>query len=177
VESPILRGFQAVEHNAWHPRDAINLSGTPLLGAPLNGASILSSTRHNKWIGVHGLSIGGASIDSGKFDWKASGRSRNHRTGNQPTRRCFRGRSRANGIYHCARVVVLRDFGGRSAFNSFLTIVGPGPVRWRVTAPREKTLALSHLEQLRRSKRSTIPACPAIQSGRARKYMPNGAGA
>ncbi|MEL6270516.1 MAG: bifunctional O-acetylhomoserine aminocarboxypropyltransferase/cysteine synthase, partial [Chloroflexota bacterium] len=75
-----------------------------------------------KWIGGHGLSIGGAIVDSGKFDWKASGR----HDGIIEPEPAYHG-----AVIHDlvgpaafiirARIIGLSDFGAsQDPFNSFL---------------------------------------------------------
>ena len=79
-----------------------------------------------KWISGHGLSIGGAIVDGGRFDWKAAGR---HATLTEPEPAYqnvvladFAGLA---AFIARARVIGLRDMGAsQSPFNSFLNLIG-----------------------------------------------------
>jgi O-acetylhomoserine (thiol)-lyase len=127
------------------------------------------------------LSIGGAIVDSGKFDWKASGR--------------FPGITEPEPAYHGAvfadvvgplayiiraRVVGLRDFGGSQApFNSFLNIIGLETLPLRVQRHVDNALAVAqYLEKHPSVTWVNYPGLPNHPSfARAQKYMPKGAGA
>ena len=51
-----------------------NTFGTPYLIRPIeHGADIVVHSA-TKFIGGHGTTLGGIIVDSGKFDWKASGK-------------------------------------------------------------------------------------------------------
>ena len=68
-------------HKAGVPLLIDNTFATPWLCRPLElGADIVMHSL-TKWIGGHGLVIGGAIVDGGRFDWRASGR---HPTLTQP---------------------------------------------------------------------------------------------
>lgn len=63
-----------IAHAAGVPLVIDNTFATPFLCRPLeHGADIVMHSL-TKWIGGHGLVIGGALIDGGRFDWRASGR-------------------------------------------------------------------------------------------------------
>lgn len=64
----------ALAHKAGVPLLIDNTFATPWLSKPLDlGADIVMHSL-TKWIGGHGLVIGGAIVDGGRFDWRASGR-------------------------------------------------------------------------------------------------------
>ncbi len=63
-----------VAHAAGVPLVIDNTFATPFLCRPFeHGADIVTHSL-TKWIGGHGLVIGGALVDGGRFDWRASGR-------------------------------------------------------------------------------------------------------
>lgn len=114
---------------------------TPYLLRPIEyGADIVVHSA-TKFIGGHGTSLGGVIIDSGKFDWKASGK--------------FLNLSEPNPSYHGAnfsevaapavfvtyiRAVLLRDTGGCiSPFNAFLLLQGLETLSLRVERHVENT--------------------------------------
>ena len=64
----------AIAHAAHAPLIIDNTFATPWLCRPFeHGADIVTHSL-TKWIGGHGLVIGGALVDGGRFDWRASGR-------------------------------------------------------------------------------------------------------
>ena len=64
----------AIAHRAGVPLLIDNTFATPYLSRPIElGADIVMHSL-TKWIGGHGLVIGGAIVDGGHFDWSAAGR-------------------------------------------------------------------------------------------------------
>ena len=123
-----------IAHENGIPLIIDNTFGTPYLIRPIEfGADIVVHSA-TKFIGGHGTSIGGIIIDSGKFDWKASGK--------------FPGLTEPDPSYHGvqyvdavgplayiikARVQLLRDTGASvSPFNSFLFLQGLETLSLRV---------------------------------------------
>jgi O-acetylhomoserine (thiol)-lyase len=63
-----------IAHAAKIPLLIDNTFATPYLSKPIAlGADIVMHSA-TKWIGGHGIAIGGALIDGGRFDWRASGK-------------------------------------------------------------------------------------------------------
>jgi O-acetylhomoserine (thiol)-lyase len=64
----------AIAHAAGVPLLVDNTFATPFLSRPIElGADIVMHSV-TKWLGGHGVAIGGAIIDGGRFDWRASGK-------------------------------------------------------------------------------------------------------
>ena len=134
-----------------------------------------------KWIGGHGLSIGGAIVDGGQFDWKASGR----HSGIVEPEPAYHDVVLADALGPAAfigraRVVGLRDFGGCQApFNSFLNIIGLETLALRMQRHVENTQAVAeYLQQHPAVTWVNYPGLPNHESyERAQKYLPKGAGA
>ncbi len=63
-----------VAHDAGLPLLVDATFATPYLIQPFAHGADLVVHSATKWLGGHGLAIGGALIDGGKFDWQASGR-------------------------------------------------------------------------------------------------------
>ncbi|MBU3916556.1 O-acetylhomoserine aminocarboxypropyltransferase/cysteine synthase [bacterium] len=118
---------------------------SPIICRPIEfGADIVVHSA-TKFIGGHGTSIGGVLIDSGKFDWKASGRFKNLTTPDPAY----------HGIVYTdvfkeaafivkARVSLLRDLGSSiSPFNSFLFLQGLETLHLRVERHSENALKLA----------------------------------
>ena len=65
-----IEGYAAVAHRHGLPLVVDSTFTTPALLRPIeHGADIVIHSL-SKWIGGHGAGIGGAVVDSGKFDWK-----------------------------------------------------------------------------------------------------------
>ena len=63
-----------IAHAAGIPLLIDNTFATPYLSRPIAlGADIVMHSI-TKWIGGHGIAIGGAIVDGGRFDWQASGK-------------------------------------------------------------------------------------------------------
>ncbi|MFN8452517.1 MAG: O-acetylhomoserine aminocarboxypropyltransferase/cysteine synthase family protein [Anaerolineae bacterium] len=181
LEIPDFEGISAVAHRHGLPVIVDNTFGTPYLVRPFEWGVDIVVHSTTKWIGGHGLSIGGVIVDSGKFDWKASGR--------------FPGITEPEPAYHGvvfadavgplafiirARVIGLRDLGGAQApFNSFLNIVGLETLALRVQRHVDNALAVAqYLEQHPAVAWVNYPGLPSHPSfERAQKYLPKGAGA
>jgi O-acetylhomoserine (thiol)-lyase len=115
----------AIAHEANLPLIIDNTTPTPYLVRPLEWGADIVVHSTTKYIGGHGLSIGGVIVDSGKFDWSKSPR---HTEFNEPD-------PSYHGLVYAAlgapayilkaRLTLLRDIGAAQApFNSFLNIQG-----------------------------------------------------
>ena len=71
---PDIDAIAAIAHKHGLPLVIDNTFGTPYLIRPIeHGADIVVHSA-TKFIGGHGTTLGGIIVDSGNFDWKASGR-------------------------------------------------------------------------------------------------------
>ena len=71
---PDIDALSAIAHEHGIPVAVDNTFGTPYLIRPIeHGADIVVHSA-TKFIGGHGMTLGGIVVDSGKFDWKASGK-------------------------------------------------------------------------------------------------------
>ena len=170
-----------VAHGAGLPLIVDNTLATPYLLRPIEyGADVVIHSA-TKFIGGHGTTIGGAIVDAGKFDWKASGR--------------FPDFVEPDPSYHGvvytdavgplayiikARVQLLRDVGAAlSPFNAFLLLQGLETLGLRVE--RHSSNALRVAEFLREHPQVLwvrypgLPGDPAYPN--AQKYLPKGASA
>ncbi len=181
LEIPDFEAITKVAHKYGVPVVVDNTFGTPYLIRPFEfGVDIvLHST--TKWIGGHGLSIGGVIVDSGNFDWKASGR----HPGIVEPEPAYHNAVLADvagkaAFIARARVVGLRDFGGSQApFNSFLNIIGLETLPLRMQRHVDNTLAVAkYLDQHPAVSWVNYPGLPNHPSyEKAKKYLPKGAGA
>jgi O-acetylhomoserine (thiol)-lyase len=181
LEIPDFEAISAVAHANGIPVVVDNTFATPYLWKAFNHGVDIVVHSTTKWIGGHGLSIGGAIVDSGKFDWKGSGR----HDGIIAPEPAYHGAV----IYDLmgplsfiirARVVGLRDLGGSQApFNSFLNIIGLETLPLRMQRHVDNALAVAQwLEQQPAIEWVNYPGLPShVSYERAQKYFPNGAGA
>ena len=63
-----------IAHDAGLPLLIDNTFATPYLSSPIEHGADLVMHSATKWLGGHGIAIGGAIIDGGRFDWRASGK-------------------------------------------------------------------------------------------------------
>jgi len=182
LEIPDFDAISEIAHANGLPVVVDNTFGTPYLFKAFEHGVDIALHSTTKWIGGHGLSIGGVIIDGGKFNWTASGR--------------HNGIVKPEPAYHDAvisqlvgdaiafiiraRVVGLRDFGGSQApFNSFLNIIGLETLPLRMDRHVSNTLAVAKFLEAHKS--VAWVNYPGLEShpsyDRAKKYLPKGAGA
>ncbi|NDJ76021.1 MAG: O-acetylhomoserine aminocarboxypropyltransferase/cysteine synthase, partial [Chloroflexi bacterium] len=158
-----------------------NTFATPYLCTPFQHGVDIVVHSTTKWIGGHGLSIGGVIVDSGQFDWKASGR----HNGLVEPEPAYHGAVLADmfgpaAFIARARVIGLRDFGGcQSPFNSFLNLIGLETLALRMQRHIENAQAVAeYLQQHPAIEWVNYPGLPDHESyERAQRYLPKGAGA
>lgn len=157
-----------------------NTFGTPYTIRPIeHGADIVVHSA-TKFMGGHGTSLGGIIVDSGRFDWKASGK--------------FPQLSEPDPSYHGAvfadvagpaafavraRCVLLRDTGAAiSPFNAFLLLQGLETLSLRVDRHNENTERIvKYLDAHPKVKRVNHPSLPSHPDHDLyRRLFPRGAG-
>lgn len=129
-----IEGVSAVAHEVGVPLIVDNTIPTPYLVRPIEWGADIVVHSLTKFIGGHGTSIGGAIIDSGKFDFSASGRFPNF-TEPDPSYHGLRyWTDLGPGSFIIkARVQILRDLGAATTpFNSFLFLQGLETLSLRV---------------------------------------------
>lgn len=123
-----------IAHAHGVPLIVDNTFGTPYLIRPIeHGADIVVHSA-TKFIGGHGTSIGGLLVDSGKFDWAASGKFPGFTTPDPSYNGLIYSEAVGNMAFIVkARVQLLRDTGACiSPFNAFLLIQGLETLSLRV---------------------------------------------
>ena len=143
------------------------------------GADIIIHSA-TKFIGGHGTTLGGAIIDSGKFDWEGSGKFPSITEPNPS----YHGLSFTKAVGSAAfvvkvRAILLRDTGAAiSPFNAFLLLQGVETLSLRVERHVQNTLAvLDYLKNHPKVEKLHHPSLPDDPShGLYKKYFPNGAG-
>ena len=123
-----------------------NTFATPYLCRPIEyGADIVVHSA-TKWIGGHGTAIGGIVVDSGNFDWAASGRFPQF---TEPDPELPRSSIFSEAFGNLAfilklRVQWLRDVGAAlSPFNAFLFLQGLETLPLRMERHSENALAIA----------------------------------
>jgi O-acetylhomoserine (thiol)-lyase len=181
LEIPDLEGIAAVAHKHGVPVILDNTFATPYLIRAFDYGVDINLYSTTKWIGGHGLSIGGAIVDSGKFDWKASGRHKGIVEPEPAYHGVVIGDFAGPAAFIArARVVGLRDFGmSQAPFNSFLNLIGLETLALRLQRHVDNALAVArYLETNPHVSWVSYPGLPSHRSyERARKYLPKGAGA
>ena len=175
-----IEAIANIAHKHGIPLIADSTFTPPCLLRPIEyGADIVVHSA-TKFIGGHGTSIGGVIVDSGKFDWAASGK--------------FPGLSEPNPNYHGvvltdvagplayiikARVTMLRDTGSAlSPFNSFMFLQGLETLSLRVERHVENALkVVDFLVKHPQVDAVNHPSlCTHPNHDLYKKYFPNGAG-
>jgi O-acetylhomoserine (thiol)-lyase len=169
-----------IAHDNGLPFIVDNTVATPFLFKPLDHGADIVCYSLTKFIGGHGTSIGGAVVDSGKFDW-SSGRFDEFTTPDP---------SYHGLVYHEAlgemayilkmRVTLLRDMGPcLSPFNAFLFLQGLETLHVRM--PRHCENALKVAQFLEAHPSVEWVNYPGLEShpdyARAKRYLPAGQGA
>lgn len=176
-----IEAIAKIAHAHQIPLVIDNTFGTPYLIRPIEyGADIVVHSA-TKFIGGHGTTIGGVIVDSGKFDWKASGK--------------FPQLTQPNPSYHGIsfvdaagpaafvtriRAILLRDTGATlSPIHSFIFLQGLETLSLRVERHVENTLKvidfLSKQPLVEKINHPAVSQDPE-QQRLYHKYFPNGGG-
>ena len=175
-----LEELARIAHRHGIPLVVDSTFATPYLIRPIEYGADLVVHSATKFIGGHGTSLGGVIIDSGKFDWKGSGK--------------YPWISEANPSYHGVsfseaagsaafvtylRAVLLRDTGAAlSPFHAFLFLQGLETLSLRVE--RHVSNALKIVEYLAGHPQVEAVHHPSLASEPTHalyeKYLPDGGG-
>ena len=175
---PDIDAIAQIAHAHGLPLVIDNTFGTPYLIRPIeHGADIVVHSA-TKFIGGHGTTLGGIIVDSGKFDWKASGKYAPIAAPNPS----YHGVSFADAVGPAAfvtyiRAILLRDTGAAiSPFNAFLLLQGVETLSLRLERHAENTQKvvefLSNHPQVEKVSHPSLPDHP--DHALYEKYFPNG---
>ncbi len=175
-----IEAVAAVAHRHGIPLIVDNTFGTPYLIRPIeHGADIVVHSA-TKFIGGHGTSMGGVIVDSGRFDWAASGK--------------FPQLSEPDSSYHGVRfteaagaaayavrirAILLRDTGATlSPFNAFMLLQGLETLSLRVERHVQNALKIAdYLSRHPGVVRVNHPALPGHPDHALyERYFPQGGG-
>lgn len=177
---PDIAAIAEIAHRHQIPLVIDNTFGTPYLIRPIEyGADIVVHSA-TKFIGGHGTSLGGIIVDSGKFDWKASGKYPDIAEANPS----YHGISFVDAVGPAAfvtyvRAILLRDKGACiSPFNAFLLLQGVETLSLRLDRHIENTeKVIRFLENHPKVKKVNHPSLPEHPDHDLYlKYFPNGGG-
>jgi len=169
-----------VAHDNGMPVICDNTVATPILFRPIEHGIDIVVHSCTKFIGGHGTSIGGAIVDSGRFEW-TNGRYP-ELTEPDPS---YHGVKYVESFGELAYIIkartqFLRDMGScMSPFNAFLFLQGLETLHLRM--PRHSENALKLAQWLQQRPEVGWVNYPGLQSHPdyelAKKYLPNGQGA
>ncbi|MBP5260941.1 MAG: O-acetylhomoserine aminocarboxypropyltransferase/cysteine synthase [Clostridiales bacterium] len=177
---PDIDQISAIAHKHGIPVVVDNTFGTPYLIRPIeHGADIVVHSA-TKFLGGHGTTLGGIIVDSGKFDWKASGKFAPIADANPS----YHGISFADVVGPAAyvtyiRAILLRDTGASiSPFNAFLLLQGIETLSLRLERHISNTLKvvefLNNHPLVAKVNHPSLPDHP--QHDLYKKYFPNDGG-
>lgn len=175
-----LEKVAEIAHRHQIPLIVDNTFGTPYLIRPIeHGADIVVHSA-TKFIGGHGTSLGGIIVDSGKFDWKASGKFP-QLTEPDPNYHGVRFTEAAGAAAYVTRIraVLLRDTGACiSPFNAFLLLQGLETLSLRVERHVANALKIvTYLQGHPKVRKVNHPSLASHPDHRLyNRYFPNGAG-
>lgn len=175
---PDIDAIAEIAHKHGLPLVIDNTFGTPYLIRPIeHGADIVVHSA-TKFIGGHGTTLGGIIVDSGKFDWKASGKYPAIADPNPS----YHGVSFVEAAGPAAfvtyiRAILLRDMGATiSPFNAFLLLQGTETLSLRIDRHVENTKKvveyLSKHPLVEHVNHPSLPNHP--DHALYEKYFPNG---
>lgn len=169
-----------IAHRHRIPLIVDNTFGTSYLIRPMeHGADIVVHSA-TKFIGGHGTSLGGIIVDSGKFDWAASGKFP-QLTEPDPNYHGVRFVEAAGAAAYVLRIraVLLRDTGACiSPFNAFLLLQGLETLSLRVERHVENALkVVAFLQAHPKVQQVNHPSLPGHPDHVLyQRYFPKGAG-
>lgn len=177
---PDIDAIAAIAHRHGLPLVIDNTFGTPYWIRPIeHGADIVVHSA-TKFLGGHGTTLGGVIVDSGKFDWKASGKY----TPIAEPNPSYHGVSFVDAAGPAAfvtyvRAILLRDTGATiSPFNAFLLLQGIETLSLRLDRHAENTKKvvefLANHPQVAKVNHPSLPEHP--DHALYEKYFPNGGG-
>ena len=177
---PDIDALAELAHKHGIPLVVDNTFGTPYLIRPIeHGADIVVHSA-TKFIGGHGTTLGGVIVDSGKFDWEASG---NYPAIAAPNPSyhgvSFTKAAGAAAFVTYIRAILLRDTGATiSPFAAFLLLQGVETLSLRLDRHAENTKKvvefLSSHPLVEKVNHPSLPDHP--DHALYEKYFPNGGG-
>lgn len=180
INIPDIEKIAEIAHNHQIPLVADNTFATPYLINVFSHGVDIAVHSATKFIGGHGTTIGGVIVDSGKFDWAASGKFPQLVDEDPSYHNISYTRDvGAAAFIVAARVQLLRDMGAAlSPFNSFLLLQGLETLSLRVerhvqNAEKIVDFLVNH-PKVEKVNYPKLPDSP--YHALAEKYLPKGVG-
>ena len=175
---PDIDAVAEIAHKHCLPLVIDNTFGTPYLIRPIDHGADIVVHSATKFIGGHGTTLGGVIVDSGKFNWKKSGKYGPIAEPNPS----YHGISFADAVGPAAfvtyiRAILLRDEGATiSPFNAFLLLQGTETLSLRLDRHVENTKKV--VEFLKNHPKVQKVNHPSLENhpdhALYEKYFPNG---
>lgn len=172
-----IEQISRIAHKAGIPLIVDNTFATPYLFKPINYGADIVVYSTTKYIGGHGVSLGGVIIDSGKFNW-ANGKFPKIVDPDPSYHNLSWIEAVGNSAYITrARTVLLRDTGAApSPFNSWLLLLGIETLSLRMERHVENAQKIA--EFLEGHPKVSWVSYPTLKGNsyndRAKKYFPKG---
>jgi O-acetylhomoserine (thiol)-lyase len=180
LEIANLPGISEIAHEAGIPLVVDATFATPSLCRPIDHGADVVVHSVTKWMGGHGVAIGGAIVDGGRFDWEQSGRFPELTEPYAPFHGIkFWEEFGPSALAMKMRAESMRDVGAAmSPHNAFLILQGIETLSLRMKQHVANAIAL--LEWLQQQKAVTWTNYPAMESNPshalAEILFPDGAG-
>lgn len=175
---PDIDAVSAIAHKHGIPVVVDNTFGTPYLIRPIeHGADIVVHSA-TKFLGGHGTTLGGIIVESGRFDWKVSGKYPNIAEPNPSYHGVsFSAAAGSAAFVTYIRAILLRDTGAAiSPFNAFLLLQGVETLSLRMERHAENAGKvveyLSRHPQVKKVNHPSLPDHP--DHALYEKYFPHG---
>lgn len=174
-----LEKFAALAHNNGIPLIIDNTFPTPYLCRPIEfGADIVVHST-SKYMDGHAVSLGGVIVDSGNFDWAASGKFPEMTTPDDSYHGVVYTENFGKAAFITkARAQLMRDLGSAPApMNCFLLNLGLETLHLRMERHSENALKVAkYLEENEKIAWVSYPGLPSSPDYElAKKYLPKGA--
>ena len=180
INIPDIEKVADIAHAHKIPLVADNTFGTPYLINVFSHGVDISVHSATKFIGGHGTTIAGVIVDSGKFDWEASGKFPQFVDEDLSYHNISYTRDIGAAAFITAlRVQILRDTGAAlSPFNAFLLLQGLETLSLRIERHVENTKKIvDFLENHPKVEKVNYPSLlSSPYYALAQKYLPKGAG-
>jgi O-acetylhomoserine (thiol)-lyase len=174
-----IEKFAKIAHSHNIPLIVDNTFATPILCRPFEyGADIVIHST-SKYMDGHASALGGVIVDSGNFDWAASGKFPEFTVPDESYHGVVYSERFGNTAFITkARVQLMRDLGSTPApQNAFLLNLGLETLHLRMNAHSENAMKVASF--LEKDSRVTWINYPGLESSKYKplvdKYLPNGA--
>jgi len=181
LDVPDFEEIAKIAHDVKIPLIVDNTVATPHLCRPFeHGADVVVHSL-TKFCGGHGTSIGGIVVDSGKFDWVASGKFPMFTEPDPSYNNLIWSQAVGKGAYIIRiRMILMRDIGACiSPFNSFLLLQGVETLPLRMERHCSNALAVATF--LQKHEQVSWVVYPGLENHPshplAKRYLKNGFGA